>query len=76
MTAAGDHGRISRKEHIARAVLGMPTGHPELITRKPSRAEWKLLATLWIELWPNDEYMAIVAEQGRQDRPPGTQGWR
>lgn len=76
MTAAGDHGRIGRNERIARAVLGMPTGHPELITRKPSRAEWKLLATLWIELWPNDEYMAIVAEQWRQDRPPGTQGWR
>jgi hypothetical protein len=27
-------------------------------------------------VWPNDEYTAIVAEQGRQDRPPGTQDWR
>ena len=40
MTAAGDHGRISRKERIARAVLGMPAGHPELVTRRPGRAEW------------------------------------
>ena len=76
MTAAGDHGRISRKERIARAVLGMPAGHPELVTRRPGRAEWKLLAAWYAGLWPNDEYMAIVAEQWRQDRPPGTQGWR
>ena len=76
MTAAGGHGRISYKERIARAALGMPAGHPELITRKPGRAEWKLLATWWIELWPNDEYAAIVPEAWRQDRPPGTQGWR
>jgi hypothetical protein len=27
-------------------------------------------------VWPNDEYTAIVAEQGLQDRPPGTQDWR
>jgi hypothetical protein len=76
MTAAGGHGRISRKERIARAVVGIPAGHPELITRKSGRAEWKLLATWWTELWPNDEYTAIVAERWRQDRPPGTQGWR
>ena len=44
MTAAGGHGRISYKERIARAALGMPAGHPELITRKPGRAEWKLLS--------------------------------
>jgi hypothetical protein len=76
MTVAGGHGPISRKERIARAVVGMPTGHPELITRKPGRAEWKLLAAWCAELWPNDEYTAIVAEKWRQDRSPGTQGWR
>ena len=76
MTAAGGHGRISRKERIARSAIGMPGGHPELITRKPGRAEWKLLATWWAELWPNDEYASIVAEAWRQDRPPGTQDWR
>ncbi len=76
MTAAGGHGRISRKERIARAALGIPAGHPELVTRKPGRAEWKLLATWCAELWPNDEYTAIVAEEWRHDWPPGTQGWR
>jgi len=43
MTAADGQGRINRKERLARAVLGMPAGHPELLTRKPDRAEWKLL---------------------------------
>jgi hypothetical protein len=76
MTAAGGHRRISRKERIARAAIGVPAGYPELVTRKPGRAERKLLATWCAELWPNDEYMAIVAEEWRQDRPPGTQGWR
>ena len=76
MTARHNLGRVSRKERIARAVLGMPAGHPELVTCRPSRAEWKLFAVWYAGLWPNDEYMAIVAEQWRLDRPPGTQGWR
>lgn len=61
---------------MARSAIGMPGGHPELITCKPGRAEWKLLATWWAELWPNDEYASIVAEAWRQNRPPGTQDWR
>jgi len=76
MTAADGQGRISRKERIARAVLGMPADHPELLTRKPGRAEWRQFATWCAELWPHDEYTAIVAEERRQDRPPGTQDWR
>jgi hypothetical protein len=75
MTADGQ-GRISRKERIARAAIGMPANHIELITRSPSRAEWKELTAWLAELWPNDEYTAIVAEARRQDPPPGTQGWR
>jgi hypothetical protein len=75
MTATGSPGPISRKERIARATVGMPAEHPELVTRKPSRAEWEQLTARLAELWPNDEYTAIVAEE-RQDRPPGTQGWR
>lgn len=75
MTAAGQ-GRISRKERLARAALDMPAEHPELVTGKPSRAEWKQL-TVWLaEMWPNDEYSEIVTEARRQDRPPGTHGWR
>ena len=67
MTGAGGEGRISRKEQIARAAVGMPAGHPELVTRKPGRAEWRLLATWCTELWPHDEYTAIVAEAWRKD---------
>jgi hypothetical protein len=67
MTAAGGQGRISRKECIARAAVGMPAEHPELVTRKPGRAEWKLLAAWLAELWPHDEYTAIVAEAWRKD---------
>ena len=37
--------------------------------------EQATLGTWCAELWPNDEYTAIVAEEWRQDRPPGTQGW-
>ena len=62
-------GRISRKERIARAALGMPAEHPEQVTRKPSRAEWKHLAAWCAELWPHDEYTAIVADAWRQDHP-------
>jgi hypothetical protein len=76
MTTPGGQGWISRKERIARAAAGMPPEHPELVTRKPGRAEWKKLTAWLAELWPNDEYTAIVAETWRQDRPPGTQGRR
>jgi hypothetical protein len=76
MTAADGQSRISRKERVARAAAGMPAEHPELLTRKPSRAEWKPLAEWLAELWPHDEFTAIVAETRRQDRPPGTQGQR
>jgi hypothetical protein len=75
MTSPGRNGRISRKERIARAAIGMPVGHSECVTRSPGRAEWKLFAAWCAELWPNDEYTAI-AEEWRQDRPPGTQGGR
>jgi len=67
MTAADGQGRVSRKERIARAAAGMAAEHLELITRKPSRAEWQELATWCAELWPNDEYTAIVADAGRED---------
>ena len=76
MTAAGGRGQINRKERIARAAAGMPAEHPELVTRKPSRAEWKELTARLAELWPNYEYTAILAEEWRQDRPPGTQDRR
>jgi hypothetical protein len=76
VTAASGPGRVGRKERIARAVAGMPALHPEQLTRQPGHEEWQLLATWCAELWPHDEYTAIVAETRRQDRPPGTQDWR
>jgi hypothetical protein len=76
MTAEGGPGRISRKERAARAAAGMPAAHPETLTRKPGRAEWKQLAAWLAELWPNDEYTTIVAPAWRPGRPPGTQGWK
>jgi hypothetical protein len=69
MTGAGSQGEISRKERIARTAVGMPAGHPELVTRKPGRAEWKQLTAWLTELWPHDEYTAIVAKERRQDPP-------
>ena len=67
MTGAGGQNRINRKERIARAAVGMPAGHPELVIRMPGCAEWQLLATWCAELWPGDEYTAIVAEAWRKD---------
>jgi hypothetical protein len=52
----------------------MPAEHRELVTRKPGHAERKELTAWLAELWPHDEYTAIVADALRQDRPPGTQG--
>ena len=76
MTPPGGKGRIGRRERIARAAIGMAAEHPELLTRKPGRAEWRQLTAWLAEMWPNDEYTTIVAEALRQDPPPGTQDWR
>ena len=62
--------RISRRERAARAAIGMPAGHPEQITAKPSRAEWQQLAAWLAELWPNDDYTQIIADTRRQDGRP------
>jgi hypothetical protein len=61
--------RISRKERAARVAIGMAAGHPEYLTRKPCRAEWRHLAAWLAELWPNDEYTAIVTDTWRHDHP-------
>jgi hypothetical protein len=68
MTPSGGKGRISRKERIARAAIGMPADHPEHVTRSPGRAEWKHFAAWYAELWPNDEYTAIVTDTRPQDQ--------
>jgi hypothetical protein len=73
MTTPGRKSRLSRKERTARTEIGMPARHPELIARKPGRAEWKQLAARIAELWPNDEYTAIVTDTRHQDPP--SPGW-
>ena len=60
--------RTSRKERKARAAIGMPARHPELVTRSPGRTEWKEFAAWLAELWPSDEYTAIVTDAWRQDQ--------
>jgi hypothetical protein len=67
--------RVSRKERIARAAIGMPAEHPERVTRKPSRAEWKRFAAWLAELWPNDEYTTIITDAWRRGLPPESRGW-
>jgi len=69
VTGVSRPGGLSPEERTARAVIGMPARHPELITRKPGRVEWQQLAALCSELWPYDEYMAIVTVH-YQRRPP------
>jgi hypothetical protein len=69
MTGPSDR-RNSRRERVARAAIGMPPAHPECITRRPGRREWKQLTAWLTELWPNDEYVAIVEQAWRQHRPP------
>jgi hypothetical protein len=69
MISIGRPGWISRNERIARTAIGMPPHHPELFTRRPGRAEWKQLTSWLSELWPHDEYTAIVTDAWRQDQP-------
>lgn len=69
LTRAAGPVRISRRERAARDAIGMPARHPERVTRRPGRAEWKHLTARLAELWPHDEYTAIVAETWRTDRP-------
>lgn len=55
----------------ARTAAGMPARHPELITCKPGRAEWRQLTTWLAEMWPDNDYTAIVASESdwtRQER--------
>jgi hypothetical protein len=76
MTLPGNPPWGSRRELLARAAVGMPAFHPERITCRPSRGEWKQLARWLAEMWPNDEYTAIIAHESRKHWPPKTQGWR
>jgi hypothetical protein len=45
------------------ALRGMPLRHPESITADLPAAQDEQLAAVARELWPDDEYTAIIAEQ-------------
>lgn len=68
---AGSHsGRCgcplcSRAERQVRQTIGMPLRHPERITRDLPDAQEELLALLADEMWPDDEYIAIIRETGQ-----------
>jgi hypothetical protein len=46
--------RVAERE--ARAILGMPAGHPESLTRPLRRADERRLEALAARRWPHDEY--------------------
>jgi hypothetical protein len=52
--------RIVAANASCTAAIGMPADHPELVTRWPGRGEWRQFTAWLAEVWPNDEYTAIV----------------
>jgi len=54
-------------ERDARPRLGMPARHPEFITRDLPAGQDEHLAAIAAELWPADEYEAII-DAWREDR--------
>jgi hypothetical protein len=60
------------RETAARTAIGMPARHPEHLTRSLRRRDERWLRALAGELWPADEYVAIV----RDTRPGGPGGNR
>ncbi len=56
-------------ERDARAAIGMPARHPERIMAGLPAGQDEQLAALADELWPDDEYTAIIIELRREDRP-------
>jgi hypothetical protein len=54
-------------ERAARTACQMPQRHPERITRELPAAHEEWLAALADELWPADEYTAIIDQPGGED---------
>jgi hypothetical protein len=61
-------GRANSREHIARAVIGMPAP-PSTSPANPAGLRGRQLAAWLAELWPHDEYAAIVTQIRRLDPP-------
>jgi hypothetical protein len=58
-----------KAERDARMLIGMPIRHPERITADLPAGQDEQLAALADELWPDDEYTAIITELWRKDQP-------
>lgn len=57
----------SHAERQVRTAIGMARKHPEWLTRElPARQE-EYLAALADQMWPDDEYAAIITELRRQE---------
>jgi hypothetical protein len=56
-----------RAERDAREAMGVPLRHPERVTRELPAVQEEQLAELADELWPEDEYMAILANPWLED---------
>ena len=56
-----------RGERAARTAYRMPIRHPERITRELPAAQEEWLAAIAAELWPADEYTAIIDQPGEDD---------
>ena len=67
MTTPGRTRRVSRNERIARAAIGMPAHHPELVTRQPG-GRVEAARRLVRAAVAHDEYTAIVTDAWRQDQ--------
>jgi hypothetical protein len=55
-------------ERHARRELGMARGHPEHVTRVPSRADKAVLAALQSQAWPENEWVFHIAHFWRDGR--------
>jgi hypothetical protein len=60
--------RSRRAERDARKAVAMAARHPERLTRELPEADEEWLAAVASELWPDDDYTAIITETRREDR--------
>jgi hypothetical protein len=54
-------------ERQARTAIGMARKHPEWLTRELPDHQEEYLAALADQMWPDEEYAAIIAELRRQE---------
>jgi hypothetical protein len=57
-----------KAERAARKAMGMPARHPERLTAELPEGQEEWLAGLAAELWPDDDYTAIISETRREDQ--------